>query len=370
MKDIPFFPITEDLGNKEEIDNFWKYVYTSVPQKALHYWIHLPNKLQSVSLEPVLLDEMSLTLIGQYRTAPEAQEPMEVMVAYERSAYEMNAADWLIKKLAMSGETILNKRTIYNVDSGKYLDALCYKKFPSGDEVISRFWVLKEYDTVTGEGIYFMVKASCLKSNYAKNAYHLLHTIANWGLTNKNTSTRTEKLKIVKINNVEPCQFYLPESWEVQRSNRNKDNMSHYVLLHKLNKTNVGVINISTCHSSLFNSAEQFLHSSFERFDLINDLTHSLNPVHQVKESRIYNPSIEELYETSGYIAANNIKLSVDIRIIKTKTVWYYIESVGSLINDQDHFWEIKQRCMELIIDTLNNTDTKKRAGFEMLSIE
>lgn len=372
MKDIPFFPITEDLNNKEQIDSFWKSVYTSVPQDALHYWILLHSKLQSISLEPVFLDDLSLTIIGQYRTAPEAHvhDPMEVMVAYERYPYEMNASDWLIKKLTMSGETILNKRTIYNLDSGKYLDALCYKKFPSGDEVISRFWVLKQYDKTEGGGIYLMVKASCLKSNYAKNAYHLLHIIANWGLTNKSASTRTEKLKIVKTNNAEPCQFYLPESWEVQRGNKSEANISHYVLLHNLNKTNAGAINITACSSSLFNTADQVLHSSFDRFDLVNDLTHSLNPLQQTEESLIYNPSIDELYETSGFIIADNIKLSVDIRIVKTKVAWYYIETVGPQANDQDHFWEVNQRCLELIVDTLNNVDAKKRAEFEMLNIE
>lgn len=70
------------------------------------------------------------------------------------------------------------------------------------------------------------------------------------------------------------------------------------------------------------------------------------------------------------FIVADNIKLSVDIRIVKTKVAWYYIETVSPQANGQDHLWEVYQRCLELIIDTLNNVDARKRAEFEMLNIE
>lgn len=105
------FPLTPGFS-KEEIElRFWKCLYTSAREAMLHYWVVLPKSLKPAELEPVAFPDISLTNIGRYLTTDDSPY-LEVWAAYERCQWEMNASDWLFKKLAMMGEKVLNRRLV------------------------------------------------------------------------------------------------------------------------------------------------------------------------------------------------------------------------------------------------------------------
>lgn len=71
---------------------------------------------------------MGLTNIGCYLTT-DSSPYLEVWAAYERCQWEMNASDWLFKKLTLMGEKILHQRIIDGPSgSGKFADVLTTKK--------------------------------------------------------------------------------------------------------------------------------------------------------------------------------------------------------------------------------------------------
>lgn len=313
---------------------------------------------------------MPLTIIGVYRSAAENPDVMELLVSYERSLYELNGSDWLIKKLLMSGEIILNTRILYDVEHGEYLDVLSYQRRPSGQEVISRSTVYKEYDEVVGGGIYFIVKASCLKKNYTKHAYDLLHMITHWELINKCDMTRSEKFQIVSIHDVVPCQFYIPASWMIRHSHDNNPLVSRYVFLHNLGDQNIGAINLYVFRADLAQTAVEILEASFDRIASENDVKHTLYKLRKKQINHIYNLEIDEVYTASAEVFYEQKTILIEIKIVKTKRAWYYIEVAGPRANVGNLYWEANQRCLEMIVDSLHNLKLNKRPNFEAIRVE
>ena len=67
--------------------------------QQLHYWLLLPNDVKPVNLVETTIEGLSMYCIGEYASVDEDKSRMEVAVCYEHCKYEMNAADWLVKKL-------------------------------------------------------------------------------------------------------------------------------------------------------------------------------------------------------------------------------------------------------------------------------
>ncbi|WP_338577529.1 hypothetical protein [Erwinia sp. E_sp_W01_1] len=124
----------------------------------LHYWVILPEKVKPAGVEPVAFPDTGLTNIGRYFTS-DSSPYLEVWAAYERCQCEMNASDWLFKKLSLMGEKVLHRRLVGKTsEQGIVADVLTIKTHSSGDEVISRYTVQKDYNRVKGEVITFYQK--------------------------------------------------------------------------------------------------------------------------------------------------------------------------------------------------------------------
>ena len=138
---------------------------------------------------------------------------LEVSVYYEHCWYEMNAADWLVKKLDLMGENILHYRKINGTSTGTYADILTSKKTNKGESVISRFSVLKDYDPDFSGANYFMAKASCFKEDYQGRMLDMLQITNNWDLINKTNWNMAENLQPFSFNfKQNNFTFYFPTS--------------------------------------------------------------------------------------------------------------------------------------------------------------
>lgn len=119
------------------------------------YWVILPKRVKPANLSPEHIAEVGLINIGRY-VSNDTQPYMEVWAAYERCLWEMNPADWLFNKLALMGEKVLQQRLIDNPSgSGQFAGVLTLKTHSSGDEVVSRYTVQKDYNPEKAVGIIF-----------------------------------------------------------------------------------------------------------------------------------------------------------------------------------------------------------------------
>ena len=92
------FPIQQSYSKEEQIKRYWKCNYTAA-ESQLAYWILLPKDVKPVQIKKQSIEGLDINNIGQYVSVDKTCSMLEVSVYYEHCWYEMNAADWLVKKL-------------------------------------------------------------------------------------------------------------------------------------------------------------------------------------------------------------------------------------------------------------------------------
>ncbi|MBS7566757.1 hypothetical protein KHS38_20295 [Mucilaginibacter sp. Bleaf8] len=345
------FPVEQTLPVSYLKSNFWKCNFTSA-EKPLQYWILLPNNVKVINVNAIEHPELRLTVLGQYSTVDDSAY-MEVQVLYEHIRYDLNPSDWLLKKLAIMGETILNVREIKGTSTGKYLDVLTYRQWPGGEEMISRFTVLKDSDANLSGANIFCVKASCLQENYNECAYTLLQIAGNWDFIHKSNWQMAELLYPFEYDFTEKVSFYVPESWDIKFETDNSKTFSRFLLTHDVSGENKGIINAHFYSQSAAARANEIYEKSFGR---LSDFKSTISPL--TPESTL-NPSIAELCVATGTIKYEEEQSAAYLKlyILKTTAGWYYFEQVGPNPNLENDFWEVNKRAMEMIIDSFNNLE-------------
>lgn len=348
------FPVVQTLSDDYLKDNFWKCLYTSSEEK-LHYWVLLPTNVKTTQVKAVNIPELSLTNIGQYVRLDNSPY-LEVQIAFEHCVYEMNASDWLFKKLAIMGEEIIHDRIIYGRSTGNYLDCLTKKKMNDGETVISRFSVLKDYDKDIGGANYVCIKATCIEGDYEDLALKIFQIISNWDLSNKSDWQMAEMLSPFMDDFAETIKFFVPYSWEAKFNKNTNNNFVNYVFDHNVNGENKGIINSFFYKRADFRNAQELIDAQQKRFT-IEDLKFTMNPIEVVQKNTIKNPYISELYNSVGLIESNeeNFHAHLIIAVIATELGWYYFESVGPKPNLVNNFWEINKRTLQIMISSFNN---------------
>jgi len=172
-QNIPF-PLETKFTKEYLVANFWKCNYSTAGE-GFAYWVILPNNVKPTKLEPELMKEVGLTNIGIYNTIDKSAY-IEVWVAYETITTPTQPMDWLTHKIKITGETILHQNIINTTSGNKYLDVLTSKTIANGENVISRFTVLKSSSN------YFIIKATCNEKDYISLSETLLHIVSTWGL--------------------------------------------------------------------------------------------------------------------------------------------------------------------------------------------
>jgi len=360
------FPIEQKLSNEYLKENFWKCIYTSA-EEPLQYWIILPNNVKPTKLEPIKLNDLGLVNIGQY-TRIDGSPYLEVEVVYEHCQYEMNTSDWLIKKLAMMGEYVLEKREIEGKSTGIYLDILTSKTMPSGEEIISRFTTLKDYDKKKAGANYFCIKASCIEKDYENLADSILQIVSNWDLFKKSDWQMAENINTFDYDFSEKLMFYAPVSWEIKYEENNNIRISRFILSHNIDNENKGVINAFFYDLNQAANSNIIYEKSFERLSKLDDFKSDLSELTLLK--KIQNPHIKELWQTKGIVeySKENFSANIEIYILKTEKGWYYFELIGPKPNLENHYWEIKKRCIEMILSSFLNLDFTKTKKFSFLA--
>lgn len=348
------FPVEQKLEPDFLTKNFWKCNYTSVKDE-LQYWVILPNNVQPTKLVPVPITAVNLTNIGQYTSIDDGPY-LEVEVVTEHSQYDINGSDWLLKKIAIIGETILDFREIEGKSTGKYLDMLTIKKTAGGEEIISRFTVLKDHDRLKGGANLFCIKATCIAGDYEQLAYKILETVTNWELINKSDWQMAESLTPFQYEAAEAIAFYVPVSWQIKFEAGNTASFSRFVFSHEINSTNKGVINGFFYDNQNAKNVTSVHDQSFGR------LAHLQHQLPALTESRSTNPAIIELWSASGSIERKeeNFSAFLEVNIIRTANGWYYFETIGPKPNLENYYWEINKRCTEMILDSFNNLNFDK----------
>ena len=348
------FPIEQILEPEFLTRNFWKCNYTSA-KPELQYWIILPNNVKPTKVEPVAIPEVDLTNIGQYNSIDDSPY-LEIEVVTEHSDYDINGSDWLLRKIALIGETVLDFREIEGKSTGKYLDVLTIKKIKSGEEIISRFTVLKDYDRVQGGANLFCVKATCLAGDYEQLAYKILQAVTQWELINKSNWQMAESLTPFQCEAAEAVTFYVPVSWEIKFEANNTPSVSRFVFSHEINAENKGVINGFFYDNQSATTVTMAFDKAFGR---LAHIKHELSPLVKVKS---LNPAVKELWSATGSIERKeeNFAAFLEINIIRTTHGWYYFETIGPKPNLENYCWEINKRCTEMIIESFNNLKFEK----------
>lgn len=343
------FPVEQTLTPDYLKTNFWKCNFTSV-DKPLQYWILLPNRVKVINVNLIDHDELRFTVMGQYSTV-DSNPYMEVQVMYEHIKYDLNPSDWLVKKLAIMGETVLNIRELRGVSTGNYLDVLTSKEWPDGENIISRFTVLKDSDTNLSGANIFCVKASCVEADYNDQAYIIYQIVANWDLINKSEWQLAEYLFPFEYDFTEKVSFFVPNSWEIKFEEKNNTLFSRFVLLHNIAGENKGIITTHFYASAPDLKEETVFERSFKRLAEFNP---EISPL---TANELLNPMLSGFFTATGSIIYEEGKGSafLKIYILKTSNGWYYFELVGPNTNLENDYWEINKRTMELIIDSFNN---------------
>lgn len=350
------FPTKQTLSNDYLIDNFWKCLYTSSEVK-LQYWVLLPINVKTTQINAVNIPELSLTNIGQYVRVDDTPY-LEVQIAFEHCVFEMNASDWLYKKLAIMGEEIIHDRIIYGRSTGNYLDCLTKKKMNDGETVISRFTVLKDYDKDIGGANYVCIKVTCIEGDYEDLALKIFQIVSNWDLLNKSEWQMAEMLSPFMDDFAEPVKFFVPYSWEAKFNKNTNNNFVNYVFDHTVNGENKGIINSFFYKRTAFSNAEQLIDAQKKRFT-IDDLKFTIHPIGVVQKNKITNPNISELYNAVGLLDLyeENFHAHLIIAVIATELGWYYFESIGPKPNLVNDYWEINKRCLQIMINSFNNLE-------------
>lgn len=354
------FPVDQTLPIGYLKDNFWKCLYTSYEEK-LHYWVLLPTNVKTTQVKAVIIPELSLTNIGQYVRIDDSPY-LEVQIAFEHCVYEMNASDWLHKKIAVMGEKIIHERIIYGRSTGNYLDCLTKKKMNDGETVISRFSVLKDYDKNIGGANYVCIKVTCVEADYEDLALKIFQIISNWDLSNKSDWQMAEMLSPFMDDFAETVKFFVPYSWEAKFNKNTDNNFVNYVFDHNVNGENKGIINCFFYKREYFIDTEELIDTQQKRFS-IEDLKFTINPIEVVEKNKIKNPNVLELYNSVGLMDSNdeNFHAHLIIAVVATELGWYYFESVGPKPNLVNNYWEINKRSLQIIINSFNNLNFDER---------
>lgn len=345
------FPVMLDFSKNEAEETFWKCLYTAPAQDNLHYWVILPKYVKPVELEAIEFKDVGLTNIGRY-ISQEAPFYMEVWVAYENAPWEMNPSDWLFNKLSLMGEEILHKRIINHPSgAGKFADVLTFKRLNSGEKVISRYTVQKDYNPVNGGGNYFLLKASCAEKNYENNAKIIHFTAVNWDLSHRSNLLLAELLTTVTAGKESGISFKIPDSWasKVIADNR-------LVIEHTFNDINHGVINLCFFSKVAYISPEQVFTLATSRFNK-NDNAVALSANGPNNVANVINDRLDDaLFEWDGEIisAAENIRALYKAYVFGCDDVWCYAEMVGPHMNHKDYYFEANLRCLEIVLATFD----------------
>lgn len=360
------FPIEQRLDDLFLKENFWKCLYTSA-EEQLHYWIILPNSLKPTSLHKKEIKGLDLTIIGEY-TRIDDSPYLEVSVGYEFCKYEMNTSDWLLKKLYIMGEQILNYRVIEGKTTGEYLDVLTYKKMPSGDEVISRFTCLKDFDKERNGANHFCMKASCLKKDYDNLALNIFQIVSNWDLTNKSDWQMAEVLVPFDFDFTEKVLFYYPASWQGGFDKTSNEDCVRVVLTHTIDEENKGIINLFMYPENLFTSANQVQKNALRNIYNLEGVSLDISEMVKIETA---NPFIKSLFQMEGEIdySLENFSANIRVYVIQTNSGWYCINLVGPKPNLQNYFWEVNKRTLEIIINSFNNLKMEHSQEYSRIEI-
>ncbi|EGT4385597.1 hypothetical protein QL217_16955 [Cronobacter malonaticus] len=352
------FPITQGFKKEEAQEIFWKCLYTGTTQENYHYWVVLPNYVKPVELVPIEFKDVGLINIGRYISQGDFPY-MEVWIAYENALWEMNPSDWLYNKLSLMGENILHQRIISHPSgAGRFADVLTYKRLASGEQVISRFTVQKDYNPVKGGGNYFLLKVSCAEKDYEKNANIMHFTAVNWDLSFRSNLMLAELLTSISLGADSGISFKIPDSWNSKVIAENR-----LVVEHTFNDINHGVINLCFFSKVAYPSPEHVYMLTTSRFNkhdnavalsadgpknIVNDMNERLDDV---------------LFEWNGEIisAAENVRALYKAYVFGCDDVWCYAEMVGPHMNHKDYYFEANIRCLEIILATFD----KERGAIE-----
>lgn len=343
------FPLERKLSTDYLQQNYWECLYKTTKDNVYHYSVPLPERIKPVQLEPVILEGLNLTNIGQY-VSVDSLPYLEVWVCYENYQYEMNASDWLQRKLFLTGEVILKSREIKaDNGSGKYLDALCYKKFPDEKESISRYTVLKEYNRIKGGANYFFIKATCQLTDYEQLADDIFYIVSYWKVLEKPNWHLAELQQIVKtqvLTNM--IVFSISDSWEVLHSE------NRIIIEHNIDNGIYGVINLFFYEKASYKTEKDVYKSSVER--LLNE--DAVVNITKLEAINLDNPIIINAVKFEG-----DIKITKDnqgyfcAHVLKVDNMWCYFELVGGHKNKVDYSWEVNMRCLEMILESFNTTE-------------
>lgn len=349
------FPLEYKDQEQEIRDGFWKCLYTSADKEILHYWVLLPQNIKPAELKPVVFQDVGLTNIGRYIT-DDTSPYIEVWAAYEHCLWEMNASDWLINKLDLMGEKILNQRVVTHPSgSGKFADILTIKTMPSGDEVVSRYTVQKDYNPVNGGGNYFLLKTACASKDYNALAGKIYLIAINWDLMHRSNMMLSELLKTVSLSKKNNSGFKIPDSWQVSTLGDNR-----LVIEHTFNEVNHGVINFCLYRQDDYHTEHDIFDAATARFNQ-HDQTVSLTTTEiETVPNDINTTFTGDLYISNGEVvsAVENVRAFYQMCIFKINNLWCYVEVVGPHRNHRDYHFEANKRCLEIILSTFHIENT------------
>ena len=277
---------------------------------------------------------------------------MEVWAAYERCKWEMNPADWLFNKLELMGEKILNRRLIVHpAGSGIFADVFTVKIHSSGDEVISRYTVHKDYNPEESGGNYFLIKAACASRDYPALASDIYFTVVNWDLMHRSNLAIAELLQTVSLSNNDSSGFEIPESWQVKPLTETR-----LVIEHTFKGVNSGVINLCFYSQEMIFTAQDVFSVSTKRFhDHEPAVTLTTDVLSTIPNE--FNTSFGETIATCvGEIVspAEKMRAFYQCYIFSVGELWCYTELVGRHRTHKDYSYEANKLCLEIILSTLN----------------
>ncbi|KAA5920586.1 MULTISPECIES: hypothetical protein [Pantoea] len=345
------FPVVSNYTDEEARSNYWKCQYTSADKKMLHYWVVLPNRLKPAELKLQNIAEVGLINIGRYSTNDNLPY-MEVWAAYERCQWEMNPSDWLFNKLELMGEKIINKRLIVNpAGNGVFADVLTLKTHSSGDEVVSRYTVQKDYNPEESGGNYFLIKAACASRDYPLLANDIYFTVVNWDLMHRSNLAFAELLQTVSLSDNNSSGFKIPESWQVKPLSETR-----LVIEHTLNGLNSGVINLCFYSQEMLFTEQDVFSVSIKRF-------HDHQPAVKLTTDTLktipneFNAFFGETLATcAGEIVSTEEKIRAFYQcyVFSVGQLWCYAELVGKHRNHKSYSYEANKRCLEIILSSFH----------------
>lgn len=342
------FPVASAYTGQETQQHFWKCLYTSAPEEMLNYWVVLPQGVKPTELDAVDFPAVRLTNIGRYLTT-DASPYLEVWVGYEHCQWEMNASDWLFKKLSLMGEKVLHRRLVGKPSgNGIFADMLTVRKHESGDEVISRYTVQKDYNRQEGGGNYFLLKASCASRDYAGLLNDIYITAVNWDLLNRSNLGMAELLSTVDFDKCGSLK--IPGSWRAKAIAVNR-----LVIEHTIDNINYGVINLYFYPVKDFPSVENVYDKAVERFHQPeNDISLATNEIEPLPNE--INDASGPVFQTCTgevYSGKEKMRAFYQMYIFTQAGIWCYVELVGRKKNRHDYHFEVNKRCLEIILATI-----------------